>query len=291
MALSIFACGKRHPYIDNDYDFQFVPVTVKHNKLIKIDSQHHSLYAGHLHQFQDQGALKIMQRDGFRIDYINEKINSEVLSNTDILFMAGIGQKEVQPGNWQSELSKDEISSVVAWVQGGGSLLLLTGHFPRGSGAKPLLDSLGVQYFPGYAHHEKFPGRDSFCSWFVFTPAEGLRSHPLIKRQGVSISKVKFLCGSALSRRNEDVVLAMPENTRILKSAQNSKQVASQKQSYAAMIAFNFGSGRVVVASDLGLFRNWVGKDDKGIYYVTLNDPDADNAALLVNTLRWLAKI
>lgn len=59
----------------------------------------------------------------------------------------------------------------------------------------------------------------------------------------------------------------------------------------ALAIDLEFGSGRVIVCTDQGMFRSLDLLIDDEKIPVTIHDPDCDNAYLFLNSLRWLAKL
>jgi hypothetical protein len=173
-------------------------------------------------------------------------------------------------------------------------------HFPSGSGGKPLLEAFSVKFRDGYAFHPDHPGLTptTLCSWFTMTQENGLirPAHPLlsqVKDLKLQVKKVKWLCGAAVFRNPEDVILAYPSNTVLYTPEvdRDKRTFAETSSQYAGMIGFEYGKGRVVVCADQGQFRNNLFKDKDRTVYVTITDPEADNAALLVNTMRWLAHL
>jgi hypothetical protein len=195
-------------------------------------------------------------------------------------------------------LSSQEVENIVRWIDGGGSLFLTLSHFPNGSGARPLLDALGVKFADGYVWHENTPSFNDpakgRCShFFGMSPEQGLvnNSHPALK-DGLPVNRVDYLCGAAIFREPGDAILRFP------KGSQNHARgslgpdgpgMYEASDNYSGVIGFPFGNGKVVVSADQGMFRNFIFTFDKTEkVHVTITNPDNDNANLFVNLMRWL---
>jgi hypothetical protein len=226
----------------------------------------------------------------------------------DILVIAGLpndgqvlsGTDSVPTTLWKSPLSNLEVEGITNWVFEGGSLLLFMSHFPSGSGGKPLLEAFSVKFRDGYAYHPDHPGLtpSTLCSWFTMTQENGLihSAHPLLqnnKDAKLQVRQVNWLCGATVFRNPEDVILSYPAKTVLYtpEVGRDKRSISETSDQYAGMIGFTYGKGRVVVCADQGQFRNNIFRDKDRTIYVTISNPEADNAALLVNTMRWLGKI
>jgi hypothetical protein len=149
---------------------------------------------------------------------------------------------------WKSPLNAEEVEGITKWIYEGGSLLLFMSHFPSGSGGKPLLEALSVSFRDGYAYHPEHPGLTpaTLCSWFTMTKQNGLiqAKHPLlnhVKDQNLQVRTVKWLCGAAIFRNPEDVILAYPPNTILYtpEAGRDKRSISETSSQYAGMIGFN----------------------------------------------------
>jgi hypothetical protein len=201
---------------------------------------------------------------------------------------------------WKSLLSGEEVEGITSWVFEGGSLLLFMCYFSSGSGGKPLLEAFSVKFRDGYAYHPDHPGLtpSTLCSWFTITKANRLihANHPFSAKNndpGLLVQQVKGLCGATVFRNPEDVIPGYPENAvnYIPEVGRDKRSIAEISSQYAGMIGFVYGKGRVVVCADQGQFRNNIFKSKEKTIYVIISDPAADNAGLLVNTMRWLGRL
>ncbi len=102
---------------------------------------------------------------------------------------------------------------------------------------------------------------------------------------------IRFYCGAAVFRNPEDNILRFPDNTTNYTPTNNSIDIEEYSNSYAGMIGFQYGSGRVIICTDQGIFRSLDLMIKGKKIAVTIHDPKANNAALLLNSLRWLSKL
>ena len=283
----------RQTIIDTEFSFVFTPFPHPHGSTVLIDSYHPSIFHNKSPGKVDTGIIDILQKDGFKANFLLQPLmENSLTTGTNIFAIIGMRNKRTRV------LSENEIVALKRWINGGGSLLLVVGHYPNGEGAIELMKALGVEYLNGYANYPGLPGekQDELCSHFAMSRENNLlTSHPVVAKNNpvmLPVNRVKFLCGGAVFRKPEDVILDMPAGTNIYyHNEDNGNLVLSEGsgQQLAGMIGFKYGKGRVVVAADQGIFRNLIKIFDSKRGYVTMNDPQADNAALFVNTMRWLA--
>jgi hypothetical protein len=292
-ALCLFApAHSLEKKVDHSFQFEFTVTPIVHKKKVLIDSFHATIYQGNEHKDHDLAIVDILNKDGFKVDFLSNKLDSSTLDKSvDALIIVGMRQSRLPTVDSRTN------KLIADWVSGGGSLLLVLGHYPNGRALYPLLNRFGINYHPDYAYlpglvGEKQSGR---CSHFRFTKNNGgLSAHSILQRsrQNLEIERVDFLCGMALQRNQSDIVLAFPEGVQIVKRSRVvPESTAVQDQLLAAMLAFEFGMGRVAVAGDQGLFRHLIKQFKGAPLAVTMNNPDNQNAELFVNTMRWLGRI
>lgn len=279
--------------VDHDYSFEFTAWPTAHNSAVLIDAYHPTIYQGRDHSQQDTALYNILKADRFAPSYLYQAISPKTLSqDTKLLVIVGM-RRAGKP-----RIRKAEIQHVYNWVINGGSLLLIVGHYPNGKALYPLLQMMGVNYQPDFAYKAGLVGEktDAKCSHFRLVEKYHLnKQHPILQRSthSLPISQVDFLCGMAISRNREDVVLQLPAGTLSIIHDRTTGRIREVPHQHlmAGMLGFQLGQGKVVVASDQGLFRHlW--KDFQGQKLaVTMNNPSNQNAELLLNTLRWLADL
>ncbi|WP_394693546.1 hypothetical protein [Hyphobacterium sp.] len=285
--------------VDVDYQPEFPALDNGHNTTVLIDRYHDTIYRINGIASGTATMLEILAADGFQTDYLDEAISAERLAESDVLFIHGLPNDDVQLPNggifWRSPLAAEEVDSIVRWVDGGGGLFLSLSHFPNGSGALPLLEAFAVRFRDGYIYSDSYPSFtdpvNGNCSHYFGLSAHDNtlnQDHPLLQ-DGLPVSRVDLHCGAGVFREAEDVVLRFPAGSA---NYDATGQISETSDFYAGMIAFNYGTGRVVIATDQGLFRDFIFEFDSGDrVFVTITGPENDNANLFVNTVRWLSPV
>lgn len=289
---------------DTAFNYQFIPLKGTHDKKILIDKAHNTIYSLPYGKETAREMLRIMHADGFQIAFTDEKLDSLNLNTekADILMIHGIPNDEIKLDRneviYKSPLTDDEVVAISKYVFNGGSLLLFLSHFPGGSGALPLLEAFSIKFRDGYAYHPDFPGyKGDTCGHFIMTSSNGMINidHPIFSSNRTKEpipGTVKFLCGAAVFRNPEDNILPFPNNTvNLTPTTDGSMEIEEFSDSYAGMIGFQFGSGRVIVCTDQGIFRSLDLLIDGGKIPVTIHDPECNNADLFLSSIRWLSDL
>lgn len=280
--------------VDLEFVADFTPLNNKHATHVMIDRQHKTIYKTDTDDHGAHAMLNIMKRDGYSLSYINKELNKSNITG-DILIIHGLPNDKIMLDSgaiyWKSPLTEKELDTIVNWVSNGGGLFLTLSHHPGGSGARPLLEAFDVKFRDGYLFSKEFPSfvsPDGHCSHFFGMSANnGILNtrHPIFS-MGESINKVDFHCGAAVFKEISDAVLSFPKGS---KNYSANDIINETSDYYAGMIGFTYGKGKVVVATDQGLFRNFIFTfDEKEKVYVTISSPNNDNAKLFVNLMRWL---
>ena len=282
---------------DIEYKHSFKPLEHQHETRVLIDRFHQTIYKNEGYATGAQIMLEIMDRDGFSVDYAEAPLNNGALNEAEILIIHGLPNDEVALTNgatfWKSPLSDEEIDAIVRFVDAGGGLYLSLSHFPGGSGAAPLLEAFAVKFRDGHLYSKEYPSFtdpvDGRCShYFGMSESDNTLNtkHPLI-RNGLPVRKVDYLCGAAIFREPADVVLQFPPSSQ---NYNKDDTISESSDFYAGMIGFEYGKGKVVVAADQGMFRNFIFTfDSEEKVYVTITSPENDNANLFINMMRWLS--
>lgn len=302
-----FGQGTVEAEIDTVFHYKFESLANTHKKKILIDQSHNTIYSLPYGKQTAREMLRIMEEDGFNVQFTNQVLDSINLNTItpDLLILHGMPNdkielisKDKEEVIYKSPLSDEEVLAIAKYVFNGGSLFLFLSHFPGGSGALPLLEAFRIKFRDGYAYHPNYPGHNcGSCSHFIMTQKNGMINinHPVITSRlsnDVLPDTIKFLCGAAIFRNPEDNILPFPNNTiNFTPTYDGSIDIEESSDSYAGMIGFNFGEGRVIVCTDQGIFRSLDLLIDGEKIPVTIHDPDCDNADLFLNSIRWLTKL
>ncbi len=293
--------------LDTAFFYAFPSLHGTHQKKLLIDIAHNTIYSEPHGKATAREMLRICEADGFTLKFTDQALDHHTLNaeNTDLLLLHGMPNDKITLDNgtekeilFQSPLQNEEVSNIGRYVFEGGGLLLFLSHFPGGSGALPLLELFGVKFRDGYAHHPRFPASTGgLCSHLTMNAENNLlkRNHPVLNSCTIDSllpQEVKFLCGAAVFRNPEEAILAFPPNTtNYTPSTDGSPDLEETADNYAGMIGFNFGKGRVIICTDQGIFRSLDLLIDGAKIPVTIHDPECDNAALLLNSIRWLTHL
>jgi len=291
---------------DTIFNFQFKSLKSTHNKRILIDESHNTIYSIPYGKETAREMLRIMNADGFDVQFTDKVLDSINLNKTkpDIVVLHGMPNDKIILNNgdekeilYKSPLIQNEVIDIGKYVFKGGSLLIFLSHHPGGSGALPLLEAFNIKFRDGYANHPKSPGYNcGVCSQFIMTSENGMinTEHPILKSRlsdKLLPETIKFLCGAAVFRNPEDSVLPFPNNTTNYTRSSGGLNIEESSDSYSGMIGFEYGKGRVIVATDQGMFRSLDLLLDGEKIPVTIHDPDCNNAELFLNCIRWLSAL
>jgi|GEM_PF-1544587 len=283
----------------SDYVHDFPVLSEAHGSRVLIDRYHNTIYA--TLPDEENGTLQMqdmLERDGFTlVDLVSPAGNQ--LNEADILIIHGLPSDEVSLPNggvfWRSPISTEELENIVRFIDNGGGLYLSLSHWPNGSGALPILEALSVKFRDGYAWSADYPSftdpEEGVCSHYFGMSTEDSTlnaSHPVASGP-LRVEKIDFLCGAAIFREEADVILPFPAGTINYSDGDYASETSDQ---YAGMIGFEYGQGKVVIATDQGMFRNYIFTFSDGTtnedVAVTLSENN-DNANLFINMMRWLS--
>lgn len=299
--------GSVEAEFDTAFIFDFPSLGGTHQKRVLIDQGHNTIYSQPYGKETAREMLRIMEADGFALAFSNQDLDSAKLKKhqPDLLIIHGMPNDKIKLEDsdysevlYKSPLKDNEVEGIAKYVFQGGSLMLFLSHFPGGSGALPLLEAFGVKFRDGYAYHPFSPGHNcGDCSHFIMTKKNEMMKmdHPVLanaKSEALLPDTVKFLCGAAVFRNPEDVILGFPNNSfNFTPTADRRMDLEEQSDHYAGMIGFEYGKGRVIVCTDQGIFRSLDLLIDDEKIPVTIHDPACDNAELWLNSLRWLTQL
>lgn len=264
---------------------------------LHFDEAHHNLHTagGRYAVF-----AAIARADGFVVESGKEPFTKESLKARTLLVIANAAgaPKDADPA-----FTADEVKAVVAWVEGGGSLFLIADHEPYGSAAAALGAALGVTMHDGSvtdAGHQapNMPGP----AFLVFSRENGLLGkHAILEGRdaGEAIDNVITFGGQALEVGEGVAELLVFGKDAVVHTAPNTPDDQTRPVGgLAQLVAFERGQGRVVVAGEAGLFAAQVIRGEHAAkaglpdpFHFGMTYPGSDNKQLLLNSLRWLARV
>lgn len=144
--------------------------------VIAIDEAHKNTHTYASPPFR--GLVELLQRDGYRPRPFPQAISASSLKEVDVLILGG-------PGGWEgpdASLSDAEVTAVMEWIRGGGSLLLLLDHMPAPLNNAKLAAALGwpigTTDTPWWMSRTRFQSATSSSGARIRFQEERQRSHP-----------------------------------------------------------------------------------------------------------------
>jgi hypothetical protein len=201
---------------------------------------------------------------GLPVRSIAVPLDGQVLGDAQLLIL----------GSASRPFARKEVDAVVAWVEAGGSLLLLTDHEPFASPASELAGRLGVRFSRETVRSASSPQ----SARILFSRKDGsLGKHEVTRGS----NKIATYGGQALWRPGSQTerLLALPE-VMISEVGQRIDTAGA-----AQMIAFPYGRGRVIMSGEAALFSAQRHADGSRI---GLADVATDNERFVVSAMRWL---
>ncbi|MCS7469618.1 protein kinase [Stieleria sp. ICT_E10.1] len=235
---------------------------------------------------------KTLEADGYNVASHTTPITTDSLKQMDILVIAnarpGSSPSGSDPAGTGSAFTDDEVGAVTAWVQSGGSLMLIADHEPFGTGAMKLSSALGIEMSGGVVVDldEKGP--------IVFEQTDGQLARHVIT-QGRSndekVDRVVTFAGQALRPNEAFEPLMILDNhsqrfddRRAATSGISGIDVAGWWQGAVGEV----GQGRVAVFGEAAMFTMQTAPDGQPS---GMDAPGAEhNQQFLLNVIHWLSR-
>ena len=307
---------------DSAYRFQNSNPAFKNDSgpLIYLDSAH---FNAHTAEGTYKPFAQLLVDDGYKVQSVTTAFSEEILKPCRIMVIANAQTgTEVKDRSYphSSAFSRDEINALLAWLRGGGSLLLIADHVPFSGAASDLATILGVQFLDGFVGPNAglTTGNVVFGTvdekmWREFAvgvkvPFEQLQrfladpgklgSHPIIRGRSdrEKISAVVSFAGSAFypSAKIEPLLILGPRSTGRIPYLWNSPDSKPEEQPLFSVggwlqgAAVRLGQGRAVILSEAGMCTALVAGPDK--IQVGMNSSFApQNAQFCLNIIHWLS--
>jgi hypothetical protein len=269
--------------------------TKKHLKVL-FDEAHHNFHTagGRYKPFVD-----LITSDGYRVVPSKEKFLKKTLKGYDILVIANaLGAEGMgSPGSDNPAFSEQECDAVRDWVRTGGSLLLITDHWPTGAAAENLSTRFGVEMRKGGTSDESNYDKESNNRFrIVFTREKGLlANHSITQGRDATerIKRVITFAGQSLRGPEGSIALLKLSDTAIDRLQTGSGANATQREVSAAgraqAVALRFGKGRVVILGEAAMLTAQLTGPERSRFGMNL--PGIDNRQLALNIMHWLSKL
>ena len=258
--------------------------------VVLVDEAHHNY---HTVEGRYQAFASVLRADGYVVRPSANRFDPDVLDEADVLVISN-ALHERNLGNWQlptpSAFTPEEIEHVRAWVERGGSLLLIADHMPFPGAAQEMGAAFGFQFNNGFAMDTLQPPAD------MFYRTDGLlRDHPITNGRTAAerVDSVRSFTGQAFRAGPEaqpllvmgsTMVSLMPETAWEFDEATRRVSVTGWLQGAAR----RFGEGRVAVFGEAAMFTaQYVPQND---VWFGMKSPGAEqNQQFLLNVMHWLS--
>jgi len=236
----------------------------------------------------------LLRNDGCNVESTDKPIDTSVLSTADI-FIIPTAMGEEEPGE-KSPFTDNEIKSLEEWVRNGGSILLVTEHYPFGLAMEPLLTRFGVKVHNGYTEDSTMTNKEVIDA-LLFDKSKGQlsNSHPITS----TINRVNTFTGSAIKGDSTWTrLLILSDNAqnynvdvKVERDGGDIRVNVSYAdfypgRDYSQGLCKNYGQGKIVVLSESALLTAQI---DKNGNKFGMNISDTDNKEFALNIIRWLA--
>ena len=258
-----------------------------------IDEAHHNFHTleGRYAPF---GTL--LRDDGYRVAPFNESFDAEALARCDVLVIANAlssaNAERDQGFPHGSAFSQSEINALFRWIDGGGSLLLISDHPPFSPAAADLIAVLGAASV--HTSTVAIPKNTD-----VFRRDNGtLRDHIILegRHPGERVASVATFSGSAfyLSTHFQPLLVLGPEAYGLTYLRENLGSLPREElprydlAGWAQAATRHLGEGRVAILGEASMCT--AQQDEYGPF--GMNHPDAaSNAQFCLNLVRWLSGV
>lgn len=281
------------------------PAYTREGPTVAIDEAHGNFHTadGRYKPFAD-----LLRSDGYNVLAFTSTFDARSLGGIDVLVISNARNlPAVQRGDTsQPAFTGDEIDTVRAWVEGGGSLLLIADHAPFGQAAESLAQRFGIAMGKGYAFDR---ANDELTTTLAFSRENRLLGdHPITRGRSASeaVSRLTTFTGQSLGVPAGAVpLMKMSDSAREATTpddlnAENaaaqspgSTQLGSRSASLAGRaqgLAMTIGMGRVVVLGEAAMLSAQVASfPDGSLVKAGMNVPGNDNRQFALNALHWLS--
>lgn len=237
---------------------------------------------------------ELLREDGYRVEGFGGKFDPKGLLDCNILVSANpgeVGMDDAYPH--PSAFSQDDISELVRWIRGGGSLLLIIDHAPVPGAAADLGAVLGINMLDGLAWGwpEGYPD--------IFQLENGtLRRHPILagRDEGERVTRIATFGGAAFhtSVDFQPLMVFGPGSMAQTELSSNLPDVAQSENPRFEIAGWlhgatrRLGEGRLVILGEAAMCTaQRSGPDQRPM---GMNHPKAaQNPQFCVNVVHWLS--
>jgi hypothetical protein len=290
---ALFSCKDKSSKPDNGFDISVSnPKWITIHPTILFDEAHHN---HHRIDNTYKPFARLITNDGCTVRSTDKIITADLLHDVSVFIIAtAMGMED--PGD-KSPFVPGEIETLEEWVKGGGSVLLITEHYPFGLAMTPLLSRFGVKVHNGFTEDTLLSNKE-VADALLFEKAKGNlnTTHPILEQ----VNRINTFTGSAVQGDSSWTPLIIFSN-----SAQNYNVKVDVKREggdittsvsytdfYPAKgwvqgMCRQYGKGRIAVLAESAFLT---AQTDKNGNKFGMNIPNTDNKQFTLNLIRWLSE-
>ncbi|HWR83153.1 MAG TPA: hypothetical protein VN285_07610 [Candidatus Deferrimicrobium sp.] len=269
------------------------PTYVSTHPRVVIDQAHNNAStAGWTNRYWP--LARLLRNDGYDVRKGTEPLSPRSLDSIDVLVIAnasGAPKPQLLGINIPVSTDKkredpaftsDEIRTVGAWVERGGSLLLIADHAPLGAASAGLASVFGVKMYQGFV---EVPNELSDPLLFS-CDNHRLGNHAILsgKSPETAVRRVMTFTGQSLDGpADASVLLMLPASA--VEYVAHGESLEPQPAGKAQGLALEYGRGRIVVLGEAAMLTAQVAEGEP----FGMNTPGNDNRQLALNIMHWLS--
>lgn len=273
------------------------PAYGNRHPVVRVDEAHHNF---HTISGRYQAFAELLRADGYRVEASTAPFTAASLRGADVLVIANaLGDEGMNsPGAARPAFTPAEVSAVRAWVEGGGSLLLIADHAPFGSAAEALGSAFGVAMGKGFARDTARADHLANPTLLRFARDNGLLGEHAIMRGRDSTERVDTVIaftGQSLSvpaGATPLLTLAATAEEQPMRPTPDAPSAWTPVAGRAQGLAMPVGRGRVAVIGEAALFSaQLVRRPGLPPILMGMNAPGSDDQQFCLNVLHWLSRL
>ncbi len=241
--------------------------------------------------------VTLLRNDGFVVTSNTTPFTAATLEGHDLLVIANaLGPDAETPA-----FTEAEIDAVAAWVERGGSLLLIADHSPFGRAAEAMAQRFGVQMLDAHVKDEHHSDPSVSSQFFlVYSRENGLiADHPITRGRSEAehLDRLITFGGQALRiQTTAEPLLRLSPDAKIVRNLKEPDVTEAVGANAASAVALTPGKGRVVIMGEAAALTAQVITGDTAKSFgvtelrIGMSRQDIDNKQLALNITRWLAR-
>jgi hypothetical protein len=283
------ACSRSSARADHDFDTTVAnPTYSSAAPTVLFDEAHHNIHkaGGTYAPF-----AKLVANDGYTVRRNRKRFTATALRSADVVVIANaLGRND---RNDDPAFTDVECDVLTDWIRRGGSLLLITDHYPTGSAVANLARRLGVDMSGGVTE-------DSTSFDARFDPSHIVHGDLPQHQITTNVRRILTFTGQSLSVPHGAIALLPLGSGAIDRAATPRVERAggdvrvhveygagTPARGRAQAIAFAFGQGRVVVLAEAAMASAQLSAYDGSPF--GMNVSGYDNRQFILNVTHWLS--